>query len=245
MKLGDFFEVAINQGDWVKVCQVYTQITGKPIQPPPQPKAIADIEMNAPAPVALADTEMGPVGEDKWEEEGGAVDPEDDEPIEPVEDSGTVQQAKPSHRQPTVDDFRVERVQASDDEDGSDNRRATRREIINFKNKRKNRFDDEALIKKEKLHLDESVQEHPELGVKNPTPRNKRGTEEGAPDTSKKVKVVCSLCGEKDTIAQALAVGWHKDKPNCRPEDKQNTYKCNTCQTPGGRAKLLRAQRNR
>ena len=254
MKLGEYFRTAIEKGDWEKVCNVYRQITGQYIEPPKPKEVLADVDMSnweaqdQTQPSSPADIEMPTTTEDKWVEEG------EEEPAQtlPVEESQEVQQASPPanpNRQPTVDDFRVDRSQGTNDSDG---RRQARREVVSL-GKRQNKFGDD-----QQLHMNESVKDHPELGVKNPTPRNKRPKIDpsvldsaagnvaalAGADTGQKINVVCSLCDKTDSVPVALAVGWHRDKPGTPIRDRENTYKCNECQTPAGRAKLLRKQRN-
>lgn len=46
MKLETYFEDAINNADWEKVCKVYTKITGKEIQPPILRIPLAELDMD-------------------------------------------------------------------------------------------------------------------------------------------------------------------------------------------------------
>lgn len=222
MKLRDYFKQAIESGDWNKVCKVYKQVVGEEISPP-RVVSIANMEMqDDETATSPADEEMDDEDED-----------EDDTslPVEQVEDQ-QVANAN-STRNSTVDEFRVTRKQKDDNGEG---KLARREPIRKFNNK----FCDNHTIA-----MKDSVKNKPHLGVQNPCPRGNRDLIEGAIDTSKRVDVVCSLCGRKENVSEQLAVGWYKDKPNTKEEDRQNTYKCNKCQTPAGRTELLRKKRNK
>lgn len=236
MKLGEYFRDAIESADWKKVCKVFTQITGEDIEPPRAP-ILADLDMpeDDTAPLSPADMDMPEEDEEEEEED----ESESTTPAEQVVEDD--QQATPADnptRQPTIDDFRVERqpVESDDIKD-----RLARKLPMNIPRKRQNKFGDNQTIA-----MKDSVKKNPKLGVQKPTPRGQRGKGDlsDAKDTSVRVKVVCSLCGKEETVSEQLAVGWYQDKPGTRDEDKKNTYKCNECQTPAGRARLARKRRD-
>jgi len=245
MKLGTYFRQAIEGADWQKVCKVFTQITGEHIDPPEV--AFADMEMpDDEQPSSPADIEMG-----EYEQaEPGNSDDEDGptKPVVQVEEAS--QQAEPptSPRRVSVEDFRVHRDTTVQDSDGNVRDKAARKVSMSIPTNRKNRFND-----KQTIAMKDSVKANPKLGVQNPVPRGMRGLLDGldedshladAKDTGKRVDVVCSLCGKEETVSETLAVGWFKDPPGTKDDDKQNTYKCNECSTSSGRAKLLRKKRN-
>lgn len=226
MKLSTYFRQAIQSGDWEQVCKVFTKITGEHVDPPVITPAFADMDMEEDEPTSPADLEM----ED--DEEG---DEEDEEaPVEKVE--AQTPPLPQSTRRATVEDFKVERTDAATENDGG--KRLARKMPMNRKGK-KNRF-----IDNQKVAMKDSVLANPLLGVQNPVPRGQRDLIEGASDTSIKVDVICSLCGKQESVSQALAVGWVKEKAGTPIEDSNNTYKCNHCQTPLGRTELLRRDRN-
>ncbi len=85
----------------------------------------------------------------------------------------------------------------------------------------------------------EKVTEHPDdpsLGIQKVSDRT--GFREDGVDTSSKSEVRCSLCNKTESVASSLASGFAENK-------EFNTYKCNKCNTPSGRAKVLREQRNK
>jgi hypothetical protein len=102
--------------------------------------------------------------------------------------------------------------------------------------KRKNRFHDNG-----RAFSDEKVTNHPdkaELGVQSIRPRGLvRGDDDMGTDTGSTIEVLCRLCGKTETVSAQLALGSNTDPDH-------NTYKCNACNTPNGRAKVMRATRN-
>jgi hypothetical protein len=110
-----------------------------------------------------------------------------------------------------------------------------RKESMQIPDQRKNRFHDNG-----KAFADEKVTTHPDdpnLGIQSIRPRSLvRDTELGV-NTGTNVAVVCGLCGVQEEIAASLAVGFN-------PDPDHNTYRCNECNTPNGRAKVMRKQRN-
>lgn len=62
----------------------------------------------------------------------------------------------------------------------------------------------------------------------------------GAKARAAMMKVVCSLCEGEFEVSPSLAFGFHKDAPGTKQEDKQNTWKCNDCNSNKGRLRRLR-----
>jgi len=255
MKLGEYFKQAITQADWQQVCNVYKQITGETIRPPKvklSTLSLADVDMDEPAPkapiaapISPADVEMPEETENTWVEEDEEEESEPTTPAEPPAEAKQQASAVPaSVSRTSIDDFRVDRQPTQGE--NADGGKVARKEPISLR-KKKNRFNDNQTIA-----IKDSVKDHPELGVQNPTPRGMRGkldpekyeTASSAVDTGTKVHVICSMCGTEEDVSPVLAHNYHYDKPGTREEDKQNTYKCNNCSTGHGRAKLFRKTRN-
>lgn len=183
MKLGEYFEQAIKEADWQRVCNVYRQITGKYIEPPkPKQLVLADIDMSlfeqtdtlppSPPPLPPAEQEMVDETNETWVEEESKGDEAQPEFIAPARQS----EASPEDRE----------------------KRMARREPIKIPKHRVNEWADDLTIAANEL-----VTEHPELGVANPRPRG-----QAEHQTGNKILVVCSLCGKKEKVAPSLAVGW-------------------------------------
>jgi len=255
MKLGEYLRVAIENGNWQKVCNVYRQITGQYIEPP-QPKAIlSDVDMtqwenqdtgkeiatpSSPAHIEIdAETEWATL---KKEEEENS-DEDETEPTGPVDVETLVEAPRQAPDTTSfilalnaIEDFVMQHPKSTTTDP---TQKRSRKESMKIPVQRTNRFIDD-----ETIATQDSVKVNPKLGVQNPVPRGHRDLIDGAKETGSKVSVICSMCGQHETVSETLAVGWHKDAPSLSIEDRQNTYKCNDCQTPNGRAKLLRAQRN-
>lgn len=146
--------------------------------------------------------------------------------------------ALPEPVQPPTDDVASEfyiqhgNTQGATNDDGETQ---CRKESMSIPQQRKNRFRDNG-----RAFADEKVTTHPDdpkLGIQSIRPRGLVRDAEMGVDTGALVPVVCTLCGTQETVAIRLSTGYNADPDH-------NTYKCNSCNTPNGRAKVMRRQRN-
>lgn len=252
----EIFHSAIKRGDWREIRRVYEAITGevapsapsgpiktalddvlnkklsplrrsRPLDQPMEMQEEPAQERYNPLDALPANAMAGSQGN----AEVAMIGPRDDsldllpEAEESLIDSGVSDDP--------VDEFRIEqgRFQADTDEEGKN---FCSRQQMNIPQKRQNRFHDDGTA----FH-DEKVTENPDdksLGVQSVRPRGLiRDASTGA-DTSSTIEVTCSLCKRGLVVSTQLSRGYHKD-----PE--HNTFRCNECSTPNGRAKAMRQQR--
>jgi uncharacterized protein YlaI len=233
----DTFRDAISSGDWNQICRVFTALTGEAAPVPPtaqEPSLSTLLEQPMDDPLSAPMDGPEPTIEDDddgyWSEDDLIADEEEAEP-EPDDTPQVFVPPEPDNT-PDADDpaseFYIEHGDAA--EENEDGERRCRREPMRIPRQRTNRFRDNG-----KAFADEkvTVNDDPKLGVQKIRPRGNRDANK---DTGKKVKVQCSLCDKKEEVAARLAVGYSK-----KPDD--NTYKCNSCNSPSGRAKVMRRKR--
>jgi hypothetical protein len=242
MKLPDLLKLAVEEQDWLKVCAVYTAITGKPLAPPK--KKVSLLEMDIPddllesinatrndddddeddeyedfpeVPVIEQDDE---VDDDTAELLIEAVDPE---PVE-VEDS-----KKKDGESEFAISHGLQNQKASSDGNGT-----IMKKVPMGGSKMQNKFKDNLSVKAGDLKKNNPLLK--KIYGKAGGTRASRDLID-APDTAKTIGVQCSLCDKKQKVTLALARGYNKD-----PD--QNTYRCNECDTPSGRARSARRNRD-
>jgi len=238
------FRDAIAAGDWKSIRRVYKVITGETApEPPKQPSPQDTLQSLLDKPLAATrsrsvDPMDQPMEEPETEAEeemlvarpdpgpllgnAGAILAED-EPPTPTADK-TV----------TPEDFSIQHGTVDGDRTNADGKTKCKKEPMNIPKQRKNLFHDNG-----KAFADEKVTENPgdvSLGIQMVRPRGPVRDEEIGANTGGKTEVTCGLCGKTEVVADRLAVGFSKDPMN-------NTYRCNSCSSPNGRAKAMRAQR--
>jgi len=266
----EVFRDAIAHSNWDDICRVYEAITGELAPSPPMepsPGTLADILNQS---LEEADEQLDPYPEE--DDVRGIPTPHDDTtppepdgtisvpPIQsnadnqvtsdiiskchkavddllddvtytPPEDTDT---ATPQPNSDTeTNEFHIEHgnTAPTTNEEGE---QQCRKEAMVIPEERTNRFRDNG-----KAYADEKVTNdpnNPKLGIQIIRPRGNRDDELLGADTGGTIEATCSLCGETAKIATNLSHGFHKN-----PE--HNTYKCNACNTPNGRNKALRKQR--
>lgn len=243
MKLPDLIKQAVVEGDWKKVCAVYTAITGEPLTPPKPKKKELDLANFEITPELLQaimgdddqETLSLPAG---WsEDEAAAAEAEANDlgiheetsqraylenPTAPVISKPVASKKKDPN------DFSVaKRVQRN-----QEGKQAARKEPMNIPKQRTNKFQDTLSLETKDLQSN-----NPKLAAMYGD-ASRRVLRDENESTGNEIDVKCSLCERQETVATSLAVGWH-------PSEDENTYRCNSCNTPSGRRKAERAIRER
>jgi len=258
------FRDAIEQGDWSDIRRVYTAIVGEDAPHPPleaREVPLSDVlsqtlptmrkgdPLKRPMPdpdASMTKEDYDRIFPDEDEEDDIMVDMDDrvdhgirTSPRE-VEDEipdtlpANDPDPEPEPEPDPMDEFRIEHGPQgpSENEDGET---ACRKESMSIPSKRKNRFRDNG-----RAFADEKVTndpKNPALGIQSIRPRMANRDKDIGANTGEKIEVICGFCKKKEVVAARLALGFNKN-----PE--HNTYRCNSCSTPNGRAKEMRKQRN-
>lgn len=243
MKLPELLKLAVEEQNWLKVCAVYTAITGEKLSPPqPKPKKVSLLELEIPDEL-LEEVNATRNDDDDEEEEY------DELPTIPI-DSDEIEEAKGEESliidvDPEPEEVEVSKKKGSEDEfaishglqnqtSSSDGNGTIMRKVPigDVKGKRPNKFRDNLAVEAGDLKKNNPILKkvYGKVGS-----RASRDLIE-APDTSKLYAVQCSLCGKKQKVTAVLSKGYHK-------EEEQNTYRCNECNTPTGRARVARRER--
>ena len=214
MKLPDLIKTAVEKGDWNLVCAAYTAITGKPLAPP-KPKEPDFLNME--------------ISEELIQQLTGGGEYDSMPEAEP-ENEPEVMAEQPIKKKDPLD-FSVDRSNVV--KKNSEGKIEARKESIAL-GQRNNIFHDDTDVDSHLLKNNEQMQKL----YGNAKARASRDLLENVSQTGKTIGVQCSLCEKKQTVAVALAKGWHTD-----PDE--NAYRCNDCCTPSGRIKAERKQRER
>lgn len=241
MKLPDLIKQAVEEGDWKKVCAVYTAITGKPLAPPKPKKVELDLANFEVTPELLAailgddaqqdSVRQAMIDDTGWSyEEDAAAQAEANEPVEETSQRAHLEKpiapvvSKPIIKDPN--DFSVApRVQRR-----QDGKQPARKEPMTIPSQRSNKFQDNLQLEAKDLKKN-----NPKLEAMYGD-ASRRVLRDETESTGGEINVQCSLCGVHQRVATALAVGWH-------PSEDENTYRCNSCNTPSGRRKAERKLR--
>lgn len=231
MKLPELIKQAVEEGDWKKVCAVYTAITGEPLSPP-QPKKkeldLANFEITP----ELLQAIMGDENQQKKTQQAMYDEgPWEDEPVEEkVVESPPPKIITELPSQPRVkdpNDFSVApRVQRR-----QDGKQQARKEPMSIPKSRSNRFQDNLNLETKDLK-----ENNPKLAAMYGDGGSRRVLRDESESTGKYIHVECSLCGKEEDVVSSLAVGYHHSQD-------ENTYRCNSCNTPSGRRKAERRLR--
>lgn len=241
MKLPELLKLAVEEQDWFKVCAVYTAITGKPLNPPA--KKVSLLEMDIPDEL-LENINATRNDDEEYEDFPGPAKvgmgvEEDDE-----EDEDVVPLLVDTQAQPEPVEVEVSKKKGGESEfaishgvqgpkASSDGNGTIMTKVPITQAPRKNKFKDNLAVKAGDLKKNNPILK--KIYGEGST----RATRDliDAPDTSKLYSVVCSLCNKSGKVTAALARGYNKDPEN-------NTYRCTECDTPSGRAKLARRERD-
>jgi len=237
----EMFREAMTTQDWGIMCDVYEAITGEAA--PDVVVASVDVLDQEMAMTTTPENPLDREMEDSPppEAEGDPSDLMDSGDEYDTYDRGVSQAQVGGVHIPDVpppDDIMSEFYIQHGTQQGSTNDEGEtqcRKESMRIPQARKNRFRDNG-----KAFADEKVTAYPndpKLGIQSIRPRGLIRDEDMGLNTGALVPVICKLCGKQETVASRLSVGYHTD-----PE--HNTYKCNNCNTPNGRAKVMRAARN-
>jgi hypothetical protein len=228
MKLPDLIKTAVEKGDWNLVCAAYTAITGKPLAPP-KPKESDFLNMEISEKLIQQLTGGG-----EYDTMPGYEDPENVAAREAANDYGSEEAeiaATVAVKKKDPLDFSVDRSNVV--KKNSEGKIEARKESIAL-GQRNNIFHDDTNVDSHLLKDNEQMQKL----YGNGKARASRDLLENVSQTGKTIGVQCSLCEKKQTVAVALAKGWHTD-----PDE--NAYRCNDCCTPSGRIKAERKQREK
>lgn len=241
MKLPDLIKKAVQTEDWGLICKAYTVITGEPLSPPEKKKVIDFASFEIPDDVVLGPQQYLVDDDDEDFEEDDKTELESSEDKENrsaiITDMQEAQSELARAQGKKKDRFVAPSRKNDSREVNEEGKVKAKRESIRIPQKgaRPNRFQDD--VKKER-HKELLQSHNPELKklYGEHTHRLTRDELEEGVDTSVQVDVVCSLCDTPETVAASVATGYSTDPMN-------NTYRCNSCSTPAGRAKAMRARR--
>ena len=261
-KVEDILKRAVETEDWLLACSLYTQITGKPLSPPSLLELDADFEHEIPEEESCYKT-----GDIVLYQSPSGKKPRECEVLEVIDSGGFesyVIKMKQNGRKYTVNVEEIS-VDASKEEtaetpieepetdepenfvvsthnkqnDPSNDTSGTQmksqpisapktRKYIGVSN---NPFEDtltDGLVDENGNSL---LQTEAERASRRVPVRGKR---------SALITVECSICEKTLSVAPALAIGYVKDRPGTTMSEKQNTYKCNNCNSRKGRAQQVR-----
>jgi hypothetical protein len=159
-----------------------------------------------------------------WSEnEGEDVDAEDEDSL-PEEQSqrAYIENAEPIKKKDPNDFSVPKRVPQ-----GQEGKQAARKEPMNIPKSRQNKFKDSMSLESKDLKKN-----NPKLAAMYGDSSH-RVVRDESESTGSQIHVECSLCGKEETVASSLAIGYHHIKD-------ENTYRCNSCNTPSGRRKAER-----
>ncbi len=241
MTLKTLFFNAIKEGNWENIRLVYRTMTGEEAPQPPTSNAPSiDIDSflgqeivygtGNPNPANPYDMGMGLGYEEDEQEDSPAYEDEVLSDSEP-QDNQKVDTSEPQDGNTDDDVYQEFRVQHGDSQGGEKGEGGRKCKALPFTPKKTKMWVDDG-----RAFENEKVTNNPALGVKNPRQRDPNRDEDIGVNTSKKVHVVCSLCGKQEDVASVLASRYN-------PDPEENTYRCNDCSTPNGRAKVLRKLR--
>lgn len=205
------FKHGIQEGNWDVICDVYRTMTGEEPPEPPKPIVVKnEFEDILNSTMEVADI----IAQSSIQCEANLyVEDHDDKDDEDIEEP----------RRQSDEDFTMP---SKADGKKTKGRRCKKEPLV--LGKQKNKFvDDGTQFEDERVDMNPNK---PELGIRKVRPRGERPDDS---NTGNKVNVVCSLCGKEESVSPLLSRGYSTNKDD-------NTYKCNECNSPQGRAKLLR-----
>lgn len=230
MRLPDLIKKAVLTEDWKLICTAYKAITGEDLSPPAK-KPVVDFSN-----LEIPDELLGEAEEDDEEEELDIpVEGEEEEeaPSNIITDVAEAQAEIARARKKKVDDFTMPQTNRGGQKVNEDGELEARKESMRIPKNRPNKFKDD--LRKESADLKKNNVNLQKL-YSTASTRTSRVEKEERVDTGAQVDVVCSLCDKPETVAAAMAIGHSLDPSN-------NTYRCNSCSTPAGRARALREKR--
>lgn len=218
MKLPEVLKHGILTEDWSLICQVYTQITGEHIEPPPkklyiptEEEMLANMDIDIPSyPFTINQTEFG----------SGSMEPI----IENISGSGNLSDIIPNYQNSLVNPPPASEKPADSFITSTKQRNPKPQPSIN--GKRVARTENIQTGPKQNLFVDNGTLESRDLIVNNPQlgkmyqPPKPRGVRE----QPSFIDVQCSVCGKIVNVNAALAYGYSTD-----PDD--NRFRCDDCLT--------------
>jgi DNA-directed RNA polymerase subunit M/transcription elongation factor TFIIS len=244
MKLPELLKRAVRTQDWQLICTAYTAMTGEFLLPP-QPKTPDFDTFDIPIPDEELKEPDWPIEDEEEPEidDGPTIDEEDGEqPEEELESSVIITdldeaKAEIARANAKKKDRVIKRKKLSPREQGAEDGVRAKKEPIKIPSKRVNKFKDDVAKETDKSLLQTANPQLKKLYA-NKSHRLTRHdlVEEGeGVDTGLQREVVCSLCEKEEVVPVSVATGYSDDPDN-------NTYRCNSCSTPSGRAKVLRTK---
>ena len=235
-KVEDILRKAVETEDWLLACNLYTQMTGKALSPPSLSKLDEDFEDEIPSkekPTKIP-VKRVPAGETRVFEgktyKGGQILPS----------TYTQQQKEPETNE--AENFMAPTREIGQDSKSNDGEGLQMKsqpistpktgQYIGVSNEP---FEDtltDGLVDEQGNSL---LQTETQRESRKAPIRGKRST---------RITVECSICENTFSIAPSLAIGYVKDRPGTPMSEKQNTYKCNDCNSRKGRAKQVRENRD-
>ncbi len=220
LTIKEVFKNGISEGNWDVVRDVYKAMTGEEAPAPPKPST--DI-LSQPFSFSSENKEdVVELGHKELTQEHEQPPQDIVHEAEPTTEGKPPKEITPKNA--TAQDFAIQHKKSSANQSGDE--RQCRREPINTTQKRQNTWEDDGSFDHERVdkHPDD-----PTLGVQHVRPRGNRDENIGV-DTSRRIDVVCGLCGKHESVAPILATNYREDPDH-------NAYRCNECNSPKGRAK--------
>lgn len=253
----EIFRDGIEEGDWEAIRLCFKAITGEEAPEAPKPLDSPGIDdilnqgLDVPAqPAHPLDqmieyeqesdtTEDAPLilpasvtVEEDDDEDADLVAPEEEYPQVPNVKKGllAIGEADDEGNVDVASEFYIDQGQDDRNRQREDGETVCRKEPMSIPDRRKNRFKDNG-----KAFADQKMSSRPDavtagLGT--------GGMSERERNESELVRVQCGLCDTWEDVSPMLATRYHKDP-------QHNTYRCNTCTSPSGRAKAERARRQK
>ena len=276
-KIEDILKTAVETEDWLLACNLYTQMTGKPLSPPSLLKL--DYQDGDEHEIGWTELEEEStsmacykVGDTVLYQSPSGKKPQKCEVLEVVDSLNYVIKMKQNGRKYTVnvEEVSVNELEETADETPIEKPETNRTESFVAPTRDTNRdfqtngesgtqmksqpisapkakeyigvaaqpFEDtltDSLVDTDGNSLLQT--EAQRKARKKPT-SSRRSTS----DTNK-ITVECSICEKTFSIIPSLAIGYIKDRPGTPMQEKQNTYKCNDCNSRKGRARQAKENR--
>ena len=273
-KIEDILKRAVETEDWLLACNLYTQITGKPLSPPSLLKLdYEDGDEHEIGWTELEEESTYKVGDTVLYQSPSGKKPQKCEVLEVVDSLNYVIKMKQNGRKYTVNveeisvDVSEEETAETPTEEPETNSAESFVAPTRDTNRESQTNGDGGMQMKSQPMSAPKAKEY--VGVatqpfkdtltdslvdadgnsllqtdaqrkarKKPT----RGRRSGS-DTNK-IIVECSICENTFSVSPSLATGYVKDRPGIPVQEKQNTYKCNDCNSSKGRARQAKKNRD-
>ena len=262
-KVEDILKTAVETEDWLLACNLYTQMTGKPLSPPSLLKLDANFEDEIPEEESCYKT-----GDIVLYQSPSGKKPRECEVLEVIDSGGFesyVIKMKQNGRKYTVnveeisvdasEEIPAEEPKTNEAENFMAPTRDTNRDSqtngdggMQMKSQpisapKAKEYIGVATQPFEDTLTDGLVDEQGNSLLQTEAQRESRKVPVRG-KRSTRITVECSICENTFSIAPSLAIGYVKDRPGTPMSEKQNTYKCNDCNSRKGRAKQVRENRD-